>query len=334
MSTEKQIEANRRNALLSSGPKTDEGKAASRLNAVTHGLTASLTEAVDRSQVDFEERKAKWREELRPETDVEETFFDQLVIESIRVERCQKTFLALCAQHARRARIEWDGDRRRDAATLAVGLPKNPHRVAAELAATPHGCDLMLDLWKGLRASLDRHKTWTDNQRSIALDLLGIHRDLRDASTPVDPAEGDVYQSRLDLVDAEIARLAVVRERTVRLDHSDRELAERSIGAEFTKPVQLLDRYERNAHRRFALAMKALKSSQSGESSETKPIPVVKAPVARVETPPPVAKPLPEPPVSKSIATPVANQTQFDARLAGLNRQQRRKLAALDRRAG
>jgi hypothetical protein len=40
MSSLKQIEANRRNACLSTGPITEEGKRKSRRNAVRHGLTA------------------------------------------------------------------------------------------------------------------------------------------------------------------------------------------------------------------------------------------------------------------------------------------------------
>jgi hypothetical protein len=40
MTSHRQIEANRRNALRSTGPRTEVGKQASRRNAVRHGLTA------------------------------------------------------------------------------------------------------------------------------------------------------------------------------------------------------------------------------------------------------------------------------------------------------
>jgi hypothetical protein len=43
MTTQKQLEANRKNALRSTGPKTDLGKSISRLNATEHGLYATLS---------------------------------------------------------------------------------------------------------------------------------------------------------------------------------------------------------------------------------------------------------------------------------------------------
>ncbi len=47
MATEKQIEANRLNALKSTGPRTEEGRAVSRLNAIKHGLTGHLLVMTD-----------------------------------------------------------------------------------------------------------------------------------------------------------------------------------------------------------------------------------------------------------------------------------------------
>src|SRR5579862_6767569 len=45
MTSLRQIEANRRNALRSTGPKTEEGKQRARRNAVRHGLTAETVVA-------------------------------------------------------------------------------------------------------------------------------------------------------------------------------------------------------------------------------------------------------------------------------------------------
>src|SRR6266852_2919180 len=55
MTSYRQIEANRRNALRSTGPKTEAGKQASRCNAVRHGLTA---ETVIGTLEDTEDYKA------------------------------------------------------------------------------------------------------------------------------------------------------------------------------------------------------------------------------------------------------------------------------------
>jgi hypothetical protein len=55
MTSYRQVEANRRNALKSTGPKTEAGKQASRCNAVRHGLTA---ETVIGALEDAEDYKA------------------------------------------------------------------------------------------------------------------------------------------------------------------------------------------------------------------------------------------------------------------------------------
>ena len=65
MTTEKKITANRRNAQLSTGPRTQEGKDAVRQNALKHGLlsASSLLGVVDNLRT-FEWPKASDLEEL------------------------------------------------------------------------------------------------------------------------------------------------------------------------------------------------------------------------------------------------------------------------------
>ena len=68
MASAAQISANRQNAKKSTGPRTEKGKAKSRLNAVTHGLTAWTVTPVlpNEDPKALEERILRWTEDWRP----------------------------------------------------------------------------------------------------------------------------------------------------------------------------------------------------------------------------------------------------------------------------
>ena len=67
MTTQKQIEANRRNARMSTGPKTEAGKAVSSANAISHGLTAAGDVLLQDESVDaFEEMQRDMLADLDP----------------------------------------------------------------------------------------------------------------------------------------------------------------------------------------------------------------------------------------------------------------------------
>ena len=54
MTTDKQIEANRRNAEKSTGPRSEEGKARSSMNAIKHGLRAEQPVILGENPADYQ----------------------------------------------------------------------------------------------------------------------------------------------------------------------------------------------------------------------------------------------------------------------------------------
>jgi len=71
MTTIKQIEANRLNALKSTGPRTEEGKRRSRCNAIRHGLTAETVIVGLEDPEDYESFEATIIADYDPTTAVE-----------------------------------------------------------------------------------------------------------------------------------------------------------------------------------------------------------------------------------------------------------------------
>ena len=87
MASPAQIAANRANALLSTGPASPEGKAAVRLNAVKFGIHAESLLIPGENPEEFEALAAQLRETWRPHDAAEQSFLDQLVTDSWRLNR-------------------------------------------------------------------------------------------------------------------------------------------------------------------------------------------------------------------------------------------------------
>ncbi|MHB1559978.1 MAG: hypothetical protein ACYC61_21210, partial [Isosphaeraceae bacterium] len=97
MASERQIAANRRNALKSTGPRTEAGKARSRRNAITHGLHAHIETLPDDEKGAFEERLNAWKDTLQPCTPYEEDLVRRLAGYSWRLDRADRVQTALIA---------------------------------------------------------------------------------------------------------------------------------------------------------------------------------------------------------------------------------------------
>ncbi len=90
MTSQKQTEANRRNGLKSTGPKTPKGKAIVSKNATTHGLRAQHTVIDGESQTEFNEFHNELIQYLAPVGPMEQLLASRLITTSWRLRRVAK----------------------------------------------------------------------------------------------------------------------------------------------------------------------------------------------------------------------------------------------------
>ena len=87
MTSDKQAEANRRNASKSTGPKTPEGKAAVRHNALRHGLLSRDLLLPGEDRAALKELSERLRDELQPVGELESLLVDRITASTWRLRR-------------------------------------------------------------------------------------------------------------------------------------------------------------------------------------------------------------------------------------------------------
>jgi hypothetical protein len=200
MTSQAKIEANRRNSLKSTGPKTPEGLARSSMNALKHGMRSKKQALLDEDSYAFENRLHKWVSIADPEDDVGEFLVHQYVslsfqldhLERARVERLTSAIensdeTELDAVHELGRRLFFDssgptplyGNRligRTKTKTSWNGAPLDPNDPAVlvrKLESTAAGCHWLRRCWEELRGQLEPGKFWQSQDRLKAVRLLG-----------------------------------------------------------------------------------------------------------------------------------------------------------------
>ena len=79
MATPAQINANRANALKSTGPRSAEGKSASRFNALKHGIDAASIVIPGEDPADYDALVAAYHRDFRPESPSETFHVDTML---------------------------------------------------------------------------------------------------------------------------------------------------------------------------------------------------------------------------------------------------------------
>jgi hypothetical protein len=93
--SDRQIEANRRNAQLSTGPRTAEGKAAVASNALKHGLTGKQMVLPGENPEDFEAFRSDISNQLNLSGELEAALAERLIADLWRLRRVPALEVAL-----------------------------------------------------------------------------------------------------------------------------------------------------------------------------------------------------------------------------------------------
>ena len=297
-----QVEANRRNAQKSTGPRTAEGKMRSRQNALKHGLTGAgiALPAEDARQV--EERFRAINHEMAPQTTVGALLAHQIALMSVRLNRAARQESAALAYKVRHAEADFDEARRADAEyTLGyIGMEPITHR--RKLKATPEGIDLLINAFRDLRRDLRLNRERWDNVREQILEAyLGrrteevpmprsrvLSQALQGNTAMLDPDDLAAVQAHkhpyewakaamLEFLDAEVADLLRHRE-TLDFAAIERDRAEAGERALFDagKDAVLARKYEAAAAREMYRALKEFREVEAtGEITAPEPAEVV-----------------------------------------------------------
>jgi hypothetical protein len=263
MATARQIAANQANSLRSTGPRSPEGKSVARANSYKHGLTGrGVVMPQDEAEVALDRFDA-WCGRLAPADDYDARMVETAAFESVRVDRCRLHEVAIRERAALRARDFWPIDRKLAAAQLAARLPRSPETVALELEHTLQGVELLIGRWEALSKTLAMTGTWDEQQRSEALDLLGVRRERRRGWTPLVPDAGDFLSEAEWFAQHVECRLRDLRRLLPRLEEHDeveRLRAMEGHASPSDPELKRLRRYERSCLRTLQWAVSQLKA--------------------------------------------------------------------------
>jgi hypothetical protein len=201
------LEANRRNAQRSTGPRDCER---SKFNALKHGMRAKTPVLQDEDPQALAARKASWSATLAPQNDLEQRAVDDDVAYSWLQDRARRAQLArlddifldhgVAEAKAIAKEVEdlgrrlftdrmgpvtfyptgcdYDaGECERTESTSYAGEGKkdsdHPADLVLELTSTLRGCEWMLQQWADLKAILERGQPWLSSDKLKAVRLLG-----------------------------------------------------------------------------------------------------------------------------------------------------------------
>src|SRR5262249_34915219 len=185
------------------GPQTPEGKAKSRMNALKHGMTASIPVLPGEDPDAFRRRVEDFIDALRPTDAVELALTEQAALATWKIARGERAAAAHARTALRAAEAAAGLEDHDEVAALGHWLMApdlrakqeagkalfsflskdrhdpfgrgrgEPRHIVLRLEATAAGCRWLIDQWAKLRVWLDQQADWRTNELIAALQLRG-----------------------------------------------------------------------------------------------------------------------------------------------------------------
>ena len=183
MATQAQIDANRRNAQKSTGPKSRPGKDKTRFNGLKHGLRAEQVVLPGEDPAEFAAELKGWSDDWNPASHTRAVLCERAAASSWRLRRSVRVEADRLRGLAEAAAERFDAGRR-EALDGAFDLfETDPRAALARLRSDVDGVDRLIAWWDVLDATLEEGPAaWDFGSHARLMVLLGHVPD-------ADPAE-------------------------------------------------------------------------------------------------------------------------------------------------
>ncbi len=282
MTTEKQSTANQQNAQKSTGPKTEAGKAVSKLNAAKHGI---LSDAVVITRGEGQERKEAYlrlydglRGYFKPSGAMEEALVEQITVTLWRKRRVLRFELGCLRKQLDTYQQEAKGDEDEDS---SYEKPKTAYqKLAATQGRLAHHRQERKYLQEGYDIMSDEEvENWTDSYFRLAEkkdfeadEPLEVRNWLKEQGLSEEQIRKEmieVHDEVIRNIQAEIKELEP--QATLELERAALLGSVPAFGPDLDKII----RYEASLDRQLYKAVNQLERLQRSREGETLPPPVV-----------------------------------------------------------
>jgi hypothetical protein len=286
--SDKQIAANRRNAAKSTGPRTAEGRAVSRMNALQHGILSRQVLVrglvLEESEEELEALHQRFWEELQPAGPLEEMLVDQIVTAHWRLRR------ALTAESGEIALNVDTGSRERQRATPPVqqwmqwSIMGDPVPAMEESSL---GNALLRGWLCEVREAVEAEGTLTEaavqklgahfngQPSSLVAELEAFRRKVEAPSDHPDAALRERQKSEtLEFLERKIGGFRIWEERRAEEEESENDARDAAAVLPAAETLDKILRYETKLERQMYRAMAQLERVQRMRSGEAIPAPL------------------------------------------------------------